>query len=141
MPPASAGWRANKPGVPDSPNDPEGFGPYAAVGPDPGWAVKLVRTHDLPDDHGVPEVVTGLTMTRAALFGRAAVRRDIEAALAILGYGYEPRPEVLETRQRWLADVPGEMRPGELAVAEVDRVVLKETPDHIRWLQSRRDRS
>ncbi len=139
-PPASRGWRDDKPGVPDGPADPDGFGVYAAVGPDPGWAVKLVRRHLLPDDDGIEEVVTGLVMTRAAEYGRAAIPGDIEAALAILGYGLEAGPGVLETRQRWLEAVPDEMRPGELAVAEVDRAVLMESPEHIRWLKRHLDR-
>ncbi len=140
-PPASRGWRDDKPGVPEGPDDPDGYSAYFAVGPDPGYALKLVRLHELPDDEGIEEVVTGLVMTRVAELGRAAVMDDVEAALAVLGYGTEARPEVLERRRRWLEAVPYEMRPGELAVLEVDRAILVETPDHIRWLQRHRDRS
>ncbi len=137
-PPASRGWRDDKPGVPASPDDPDGHSVYFAVGPDPGYAVKLVRRHELPDEEGIEEVVTGLVMTRASELGRAAVMGDVEAALALLGYGGEGTPEILERRRRWLEAVPYEMRPGELAVAEVDRSVLIETPEHIRWLQRHR---
>lgn len=139
-PPASRGWREDKPGVPEGPDDPDRFGAYFAAGPDHGYAVKLVRRHELPDDDGIEQVVTGLVLTRASEYGRAATPGDIEAALAILGYGGETTPEVLEKRKRWLRSVPHEMRPGELAVAEVDRSLLVETPDHIRWVQRHSDR-
>ena len=138
QPPASRGWRADKPGVPDAPDDSDRFGPYRTVGPDPGWAVKVVRHFDLPDDHGLEEVVVGLVMARAAALGRAAVRGDVEAVLALLGYDHDAPPEVIEQRKRWLAAVPYDKRPGETAVAEVDRSLLVESPEHIRWANTHR---
>lgn len=142
QPPASRGWRADKPGVPQSPDDPDRFGALDIIGPDPGWAVKVVRRVELPEDEGIEQVVTGLVMARGATLGRAALAADVDAALALLGYGEEDAaPEVVERRERWLAAVPYEKRPGETAVAEVDRSVLIESPEHIRWLQRQRDRS
>ncbi|HEX6947491.1 MAG TPA: hypothetical protein VF246_09085 [Acidimicrobiia bacterium] len=138
QPPASRRWRAHKPGVPDAPNDPDRFGPYDVVGPDPGWAVKVVRRFELPDEPGLEEVVTGLVMARAAALGRAAVRSDVEAVLALLGYDHEAPPEVVERRRRWLAAVPYDKRPGETAVMEVDRQLLVESPEHIKWAQHHR---
>src|SRR5690606_39494895 len=106
QPPASRGWRADKPGVPAAPDDSDRFGPYRNVGPDPGWAVKVVRHFDLPDDHGLEEVVVGLVMARAAALGRAAVRGDVEAVLALAGYDHDAPPGVGEPRQRALAAAP-----------------------------------
>ena len=138
QPPASRGWRAAKPGVPVAPDDPDRFGPYGVVGPDPGWAVKVVRRSELPEGHGVEQVVVGLVMARTASLGRAAVASDVDAALAILGY-YEGAPsEVVEQRERWLAAVPYDKRPGETAVTEVDRALLVESPEHIKWAQRHR---
>lgn len=140
QPPAPRGWRAGKPGVPDSPTDPDRFGPHAAIGPDPGWAVKLVRRAVLPPDDGISEVVTGLVMARAAALGRAAFPADIDAVLALLGYDAEADSATIEARRRWLAAVPHDLRPGETAVAEVDKTLLVESPERIRWALRHRDR-
>ena len=87
-------------------------------------------------------LVTGLVMARAAELGRAAVPHDIEAVLAVLGYGEPAAPaEVLELRRRWLAATHRDKRPGETAVAEVDRSLLVESPERIRWAQRHRERS
>jgi hypothetical protein len=139
QPPAARGWRAAKPGIPDSPDDPNRFGPHAAIGPDPGWAVKLVRRADLPDEGGIESVVIGLVMARAAALGRASVPADVEAVLTLLGYGWEAPAEVTKARQRWLDAVPHESRPGEVAVAEVDKDLLVEPPERIRWAFRHRD--
>jgi hypothetical protein len=77
------------------------------------------------------EVVEGLVLIRSALLGRAPIMEDIEAALAVCGYGFEPPEDVLERRLRWLAAVPHEKRPGETAVAEVDRELLVRKPAEI----------
>jgi hypothetical protein len=141
QPPAARSWRAGKPGIPDSPEDPDRFGPYAAIGPDPGWAVKLVRRAVLPQDDGIEEVVTGLVMARAAALGRASVPNDIEAALTLLGYGWDAPTEVTEARRRWLGAVPHESRPGESAVGGVDKLLLVESPERIKWAFRHRDQS
>jgi hypothetical protein len=60
------------------------------------------------------------------------VPEDIEVALALTGYGYEAADEVAERRERWLAAVPHEIRPGQTAVEEVDRDLLVSKPDQVR---------
>ncbi len=140
-PPSSRGWRSAKPGIPQGPSDVPAGGTFGVTGPDPGWATKLVRRFDLPDDPGLDRVVTGLVMARAAALGRAAVPEDIEVALVLCGYGEEIPPEVVERRRQWLAAVPHESRPGETAVAEVDRSLLVEKPDRIRWALRHTDRA
>jgi hypothetical protein len=72
-------------------------------------------------------------MARAAALGRAAVPEDIEAALAMCGFGGEATPEALARRRRWLAAVPHDAWPGQTAIAEVDRELLMEKPERIRW--------
>lgn len=132
-PPSSKGWRSSKPGIPVGPADVPQGGTFGVIGPDPGWATKLVRRAELPDEPGLPEVVTGLVMARAAALGRAAVPEDIEAALMLCGYGEEVPAEIMKRRRRWLAAVPYETRPGETAVSEVDRALLVHKPERIRW--------
>jgi len=139
-PAPSTGWRSSKPGIPKGPADVPHGGTFGVTGPDPGWASKLVRRAVLPKEAGLSEVVTGLVMARAAALGRAAVPEDIEAALAMSGFGDDVPVEMVERRKRWLAAVPHETRPGETAVAEVDRGLLVEHPERIRWALRHRDR-
>lgn len=139
-PASSRGWRSTKPGIPNGPGDVPQGGTFGVTGPDPGWAVKLVRRAALPDEPGLSEVVLGLVMARAAALGRAAVGEDIEAALALCGFGEDVPVEIVEQRRRWLAAVPHETRPGETAVAEVDRVLLVEHPERVRWALRHGDR-
>jgi hypothetical protein len=113
-------WRSTKPGVPAGPGDvPHGAG-FGSAGPDPGWALKLVRGTPLPDDDPrLVKVVTGLVQARAAAHGRAAIPEDIEVALGFCGYGPKSAPGADERRERWLAATAHEQRYGATAVAEV----------------------
>lgn len=118
-------WRADKPGIPDAPNDMPGGGYYGTTGPDPGWGLKLVNNADLPDDDpDLKRILIGLVLARAAAWGRAPVREDLEVALVLCGYDEDPPQYVVERRQRWLDASPHEQRPGATAVAEVDREIL-----------------
>jgi hypothetical protein len=126
-------WRADKPGLPDGPDDMPGGGLFGTTGPDHGWALKLVNRAELPeDDQGLRMVLTGLVQARAAALGRAAVREDLEVALVLCGYGYDAPDWIVERRQRWLDASPHEQRPGVSAVAEVDRDILMMKPDRAR---------
>lgn len=120
-------WRSDKPGMAEGPDDVAGGGYYGTTGPDPGWGLKLVANTALPsDDEHLSDVVTGLTLARAAAFGRAPVPEDIQVALALCGYGFEPPKSVLERRDRWIEAAAHDRRPGATAVAEVDRHLLRE---------------
>jgi hypothetical protein len=127
-------WRADKPGVPSGPEDVPVGGRFGTTGPDPGWALRILREVELPsDDPRLKKVVTGLVLARAAAAGRAPVREDISAALVLCGY-YDGAPQgLLERRERWLDAVPHETRPGETAVGEVDRQLIVNKPDQIRY--------
>jgi hypothetical protein len=127
-------WRSDKPGLPSGPADVPKGGTFGTVGPDPGWATKLVRATQLPeDDPALEAVVIALVMARAAALGRAAVPEDIEAALMVCGYYEEAPPKIISRRRRWLDAVPHDPRPGQTAVSEVDRVLLIDKPERIRW--------
>lgn len=127
-------WRADKPGIPDAPNDIRGGGYYGTTGPDPGWGLKLVNSADLPDDDpDLKKVLTGLVLARAAAWGRAPVREDLEVALVLCGYDDDPPEHVVQSRKRWLDASPHEQRPGATAVAEVDRQILMMTPGEARF--------
>jgi len=127
-------WRADKPGVPSGPSDvPEG-GRFGHAGPDPGWALHLIANADLPsDDPRLRSVVTGLVLARASASGRAPMPEDIDVALYLCGYGDDAQPELIERRERWLAAVPHEKRPGETAAADIDRHLIVNKPEQIRY--------
>lgn len=126
-------WRADKPGIPDSPADwPEG-GRFTTTGPDPGWALRIISGASLPsDDPKLRKVLTGLMLARSGELGRAPVREDLEVALMLCGYGKGLPDSLTERRKRWLDAVPHETRPGETAVSDVDRDLLARTPEQIR---------
>lgn len=127
-------WRANKPGIPEGPDDVSGGGYYGTTGPDPGWGLRLLNQTVLPDDDvHFREVIAGLTLARAAALGRAPVREDITGALAICGYGFEAPSEVIERRRRWIEAAAHDGRPGATAVAEVDKALLVKKPEQIAY--------
>lgn len=122
-------WRADKPGIPDAPDDMPGGGYYGTTGPDPGWGLKLINSTELPeDDPDLKRVLTGLVLARAAAWGRAPVREDVEVALILCGYEDGAPERLVERRRRWLDASPHEQRPGARAVAEVDREILMMKP-------------
>jgi hypothetical protein len=134
QPPPARRWRPSiKPGIPTSPDEVPRGGNFGQVTPDGGWAWRLVNAAELPDDDpDLKAVLAALTMTRAGALGRAPVAEDLEVALIICGYGYEPPDEVAGRRERWKAAVPHEVRPGQTAVAEVDRDLIVRKPDELR---------
>lgn len=134
QPPPARRWRPNiKPGIPTSPDEVPSGGRFGQVTPDGGWALRLVNAAELPDDDpNLKAVLAALTMARAGVLGRAPVGEDLEVALFVCGYGYEPSAEVVERRERWKAAVPHEVRPGQTAVGEVDRDLILRKPDELR---------
>lgn len=126
-------WRPLKAGLVTAPEENPTGGMFGHIGPDHGYALRLISGYELPDDDpDLRSVVTGLTQARAAALGRAAIREDIEVALMLCGYWEESPPALIERRQRWLAAAPHDKRPGETAVAEVDDADLILPPDQLR---------
>lgn len=125
-------WRSTKPGMPDGPDGVAGGGYFGTTGPDPGWGLKILAEVELPDDDPrLHDVVAGLMLARAAALGRAPVPEDIEVALILCGFGYEPPTSVVEARERWLEAAAHDRRPGATAVGEVDRNVLVLKPESV----------
>lgn len=125
-------WRSTKPGMPDGPDRLAEGGSHGTTGPDPGWGLKILADVALPDDDPhLREVVAGLMLARAAAMGRAPVPEDIEVALILCGYGYEPPAAVIETRERWVGAAAHDRRPGATAVGEVERDLLVLGPERL----------
>jgi hypothetical protein len=78
---------------------------------------------------------------RAAALGRAPIKEDLEVALVLCGYGFEASPDLVATRERWKAAVPHELRPGQSAVAEIDKELMVNKPEQVRWALTRSERS
>jgi len=134
QPPPARRWHPDiKPGIPTSPEEVPHGGRFGQTTPDGGYALRLVNSADLPDDDpDLRGLLAALTMARAGMRGRAPSQEDLEVALALCGYGYEAPPEVIERRERWLAAVPHESRPGQTAVGEMDRELVVLRPDEVR---------
>lgn len=129
-------WRPQRPGVITSPAEVPVGGPFGTPGPDPGWALRILRAAELPDDDpDLRHVLGALMNARAAALGRAPVREDLDAALVLCGYNDDAPDYIVERRQRWLAAVPHEPAKGQTAVAEVEPHLLVAKPDQIRWAQ------
>jgi hypothetical protein len=77
---------------------------------------------------------------RAAALGRAPIKEDLEVALVLCGYGFEAIPELIAKRERWMAAVPHETRPGETAVSEMDRELMTNKPEQVRWALAHAER-
>ena len=138
QPPPAARWRPTKPGLVTSPDQVPSGGRFGEAGPDAGWGLRLLATAELPDpDPRLRRLLEGLTMARAAALGRAPIPEDIQAGLALCGYGFEAPPEVIERRNRWLETVPHEHRPGFAAANEVGRDLLMTKPEQIRFALGR----
>ena len=127
-------WRASKPGVPSGPADVPSGGRFGSVGPDHGWAIKVVAKAELPsDDRALRSVIIGLVQARAAAHGRGAVPEDVDAALVLCGFVEDAPTEIVERRERWLLATSHDDRPGATAVAEVDRDLIAAKPEQIRY--------
>jgi hypothetical protein len=132
--PASRG-RPVRPGVITAPDDVPRGAAFGNPGPDTGWARRILRDAELPERSEVLEAVIATLMgARAAHLGRAPVLQDLDVALLILGYGPGLPEELAERRRRWLEQAAHERVKGRSVLAEIDRDVLAETPEHVRYL-------
>lgn len=109
----------------------DGFG---TPGPDAGFAKTLISRADIDDRSPELEaVLSAIMVARASAFGRAPTGGDLEAAKAMCGLGGGSTPDwVHERRRHWMHAVAHDKPKGSTAVSELDRDLLRRTPDEIR---------
>ena len=126
-------WRPTRPGVIVAPQQMPWGGAFGTPGPDAGYALKLVRSADLPDrTAGLESVLAAIMAARASLFGRAPVPEDLEVAKILVGFGEGLPADFLERRGRWVEATAHEPSPGRMAVSEIDLELLRLKPGQIR---------
>lgn len=127
------GWSASaKAGVITAPGQvPRGEG-FGTPGPDTGWALRIIHRLEPGLERNLEAVLVGLMGARAAAFGRAPVRQDLEVAKLLCGIGEGLAAALTERVNRWVAAVPHERSKGMCAVADVDQAILLLAPDELR---------
>ncbi len=126
-------WRPNRPGDFSGPGDvPAGPG-FGTPGPDTGYALRLLAERDLdlePDEdiERVRAAAINLVSARAAHFGRAPSRSDIDAVLALMGLHADVtgtfRSALGADRRRWVKKAAHGAMYGRALVAAVDDDLL-----------------
>jgi hypothetical protein len=149
LPPAR-GWRPTRPGDQRAPSV-AGGALRGAPGPNVGYAYTLANgakerfrlaEHEHTDD--VVAVVAEIAGKRAAAFGRAPVIRDVDVAVALLGYDGTADDDFVAVRRLLVHDAAhGYARRREL-VDTVPEPLLRATPEELgagiaQWRSSARD--
>lgn len=127
-----------RPGMITTPDQmPRGDG-YGNPGPDAGFAYRIIDAVEVPDVSGLlRKVLATLMGARAASFGRAPTREDLDVALILCGIG-EALPQVLADRRvRWTDAAAHDKPPGRTALAEVGMDLLRHKPAEVRLRVSR----
>jgi hypothetical protein len=94
--PEPSHWTPGRPGEIMTPADAVWGGPFGHIGPDSGFARKLVAMTEYDRSEApdlIDAVVANIAAARAAAVGRGPTRYDVETALVILGL----RPDGLPT--------------------------------------------
>ncbi len=136
-PPPPSRWLNDRPGAINRPEEQPWGGEFGRPGPDPGYALRLVRRADWDRSHRADEieaVLATIVAARASLFGRAPVPQDVEVGLMLLGL----RPHgldgdlvgrLVERREHALDHAAHEIRKGSDMVAEISIDHLRAAPD------------
>lgn len=110
-------WVPQRPGEVGSPAEMPWGGSFGTPGPDIGFAIKIVRSRDLPggDDRrgDVEAAVVAVMAARASAVGRAPTAPDVDVALDLLGLHSDDAIEALDgiahdskRLRRLVADIP-----------------------------------
>ena len=131
-------WSPGRPGDSATPLDVPSGGAFGSTGPDPGYALRLVRSRDLAlgpaeHPHNAEAAVAAIAGARAAHLGRAPMIEDIEVASLVLGYDTEGVPadlidDLVASRAGLIANISHSARKGTALIALVPIDVLTASP-------------
>ena len=109
------------------------------IGPDSGYALRLVAEEDLkllPGEHhhDVEIAVAAIASARAAGFGRAPIADDVAVGMIVLGLDADAAVDsgVLSNRPRWVGNVGHDAGKLRAIVADVPQALLAMTPLQLR---------
>lgn len=135
-------WSPGRPGELNTPGDVPWGGAFGTTGPDTGYALKLVKRHDLelgPSEHrhNVDVAIAAVAGARASRYGRAPISKDIDVALIIFGFVPEGLPgdlieDLARDRVAWFANVAHNPPKVQEIVAAIPVAVLESVPEELR---------
>jgi hypothetical protein len=117
-------------------------GGFGTIGPDAGYALKLIRSRDLDlvpgeHQHNVEVALSTIASARASRFGRAPIAEDIDLAALLLGYDTNELPDDLvaglrKDRIGWFANIAHDAAARRALAAAVPMAVLESKPGAVR---------
>lgn len=135
-------WRPQRPGDLSSPDDVPTGEAFGRIGPDTGYARRLVRTRQLTIDareqkHNAEAAVAAVAGARAARRGRAPTIEDVALSAIVLGYDPEGLPgdlvaELADYRIPLVAGLAHAARKSLALVAQIPDDVLLASPEDVR---------
>ncbi len=135
-------WSPRRPGDLTVPGDVPSGGAFGSIGPDPGYALRLVRTLHLAigpaeQAHNAEAAVAAIAGARAVHFTRAPIIEDVEVAALVLGYDTEGVPaglvdDLAADRPALVANIGHSSRKSTALIALVASDVLASTADEVR---------
>lgn len=131
-------WRPDRPAELDSPRIPTG-GLFGTIGPDSGYALRLVAERDLqtlPGEHhhDLEVAVAAIASARAATLGRAPIADDVTVGMIVLGLDPDTpvEPSILGNRPQWVANVGHDAGKLRGIVADIPIGALRRSPAALR---------
>lgn len=132
-------WRPSRPGEMTRPDDVPAGGPFGVVGPDAGYALKLVAERELKlqsgeHHHDVAVALAAVATARAAAVGRGPIADDVTVAMIILGFDAAVPLDAgaLASRLGWTAGLGHDASRLRSLVADVPLDVLNLDIDGVR---------
>lgn len=135
-------WNPTRPGDLGAPGEVPSGGAFGTIGPDAGYALRLVRgaALDLAPNESLRNAqvaVATLAAARAARAGRAPTKADVEVAKLVLGYDRDAVPddrleELVRARSTLVAGIAHSSRHGTALIAAVDPEALDADPSEVR---------
>jgi hypothetical protein len=135
-------WRPERPGEVTTPEAMPWGGGFGTIGPDSGYALRLIGRRDLTlgageDRHGAERVIAAVSMARASHFGRAPIGQDLDVAWILFGLDPEGLPDAIaerlaQQRRALFAGAGHDYETVRTAVGSIPSDLLADSPDSVR---------